>query len=310
MDHVTLLSLSSGQADGVKTGSSGTSTDKSAEPAPRLTAEHLRVPVLRCRDALRQAGAQVSTETAHSDQEIDAALDGPGRVIVAVETVGQLRAVLRRLVRRYAPAPSSRPTDLPADRTLPDLPPIGVLPLAGLGAWLGVPTDPAVTAAAVLGGRTQRLDLLRNDAGSVTLDGVLLGGADTQGRAVRYGARVEVDDVVLTNGRDPLLAITVANADGYAAFDGLPLVIAPSARDGVLDVAIALPVQRRRLLGRRFGRPGAEGEVEVEVRRARGRAVSVTPAVEVPFLDDGVAGRLARKRTWWMERASWAVYVP
>ena len=40
------------------------------------------------------------------------------------------------------------------------------------------------------------------------------------------------------------------------------------------------------------------------MRRARGRAVAVTPRDdELPFLDDGVAGTLTRKRSWWMEPA-------
>jgi hypothetical protein len=45
------------------------------------------------------------------------------------------------------------------------------------------------------------------------------------------------------------------------------------------------------------------------VRRARGRAVAVTPQeTEVPFLDDGVGGTLTRKRSWWIEPGAWAVY--
>src|SRR6185312_16334075 len=63
-----------------------------------------RVPVLACRDALRAAGAQASLVTAGSDAEIDAALAGDGaRLIVAAAADGQVRAVVRRLVRRHAP---------------------------------------------------------------------------------------------------------------------------------------------------------------------------------------------------------------
>jgi hypothetical protein len=48
----------------------------------------------------------------------------------------------------------------------------------------------------------------------------------------------------------------------------------------------------------------------VEVRRARGRAVSVLPRDgELQFLDDGVAGVLTRKRSWWIEPGAWAVYA-
>jgi hypothetical protein len=254
-----------------------------------------RTPVLACQDALRAAGAEVDLVTAAADTEIDAVLDGR-RLIVATAADGQVRAVVRRLVRRYAPAASQRPPDLAADRTVPDLPPVGLLPLDPTGpdlvSRLGLPRAPQDVAAAVLGGRVRRLDLLRNDGGSLTLDGARLGGDGTP-----FSAAVNVDDTVLSDGRERLLAAVVANADGCAALDGLPLLVHPEPADGVLDVAVALAVRRR-------------GRVEVEVRRASGRAVAVTPRAAVPFVDDGVAGSLAHKRTWWMERAAWGVYAP
>ncbi|GAA2330774.1 diacylglycerol/lipid kinase family protein [Dactylosporangium salmoneum] len=267
-----------------------------------------RTPILACRDALRAADAEVSTVVAHDDKEIDAALRGlpEARLVVASAADGQLRAVMRRLVRMYAPAPSKRPEGLPADRTIPDLPPIGILPLGpdatDLATRLGLPRDPAEVAAAVLGGKARRLDLLRNDGGSVTLDGALLGGTDASGTAGTYLARIEVDDAVLADGTEPVLVSVVANAARYATVDGLPLVTAPVMDDGVLDVAVAVPVASRSL----FRRP----RMEIQVRRAHGRAVAIAPRADVPFIDDGVEGTLSRKRSWWMERAAWAVYVP
>jgi hypothetical protein len=284
------------------------------------------VPVLACADALTAAGARVEMITTNSDADIDevlARLDGPPRpdglswpdpdsktrLIVASAADGQLRAVVRRLVRRYAPPPRLRPADLPATRTLPDLPPLGVLPLdpartgtvSDLAARLGLPREPAAVAAAVLAGRVRRLDLLRTDAGSVTLDGALFGGADEEGRAVRWPAQVEVDDAILTDGSDPLLACVVANADGYTEVDGLPLLDRADPADGVVEVAVAVPVVERSLL--------RKPRVRVEVRRARGRAVSVTPRESVAYLDDGVAGHLDRRRSWWVEPGAWAVYA-
>ncbi|GIJ51527.1 hypothetical protein Val02_84130 [Virgisporangium aliadipatigenens] len=262
-----------------------------------------RTPVLSCRDALRAAGCEVELVTARSDAEIDAALaDGEARTVVAAVSDGQVRAVVRRLMRKHSPAPSKRPDDLPADRTVPDLPAVGILPVAieppDLASRLGLPRAPEEVAAAVAGGFVRRVDLLRNDGGSLTLDGSLLGGADEAGRAVPFHASINVDDAVLTDGREALLAAVVANADGYATFDGLPLVVEPSPFDGKLNVAVALAVKTRK-------------RVEVEVRRASGRAVAVTPRSEgLPFLDDGVAGTLNRKRTWWMERAAWGVFAP
>jgi len=250
-----------------------------------------RVPVLACRDAFVAAGARVDTAVARSDEEIDAVVQGPGRLVVAAASDAELRAVVRRMIRRNAPQPARRPDDLPADRTVPDLPPIGVLDMgAPLVGALDLPREPEAVAKAVLAGQVRRFDLLRNDGGSVTLDGALVGGEEP------FTARVEVDDAVLSDGGELLITAAVANANRSA---GLTPRADPA--DGVLDVAVALAVPVRGRWGRR--RPG------VEVRRARGRAVAVIPRDAVPFVDDGVAGTLTRKRTWWMERAAWAVYT-
>ncbi|MGA8113501.1 MAG: hypothetical protein WCA46_07570 [Actinocatenispora sp.] len=273
----------------------------------------VRVPVLTCRDALRAGGASVRIVEANSDGEIDQVIedslvDSDGRLVVVGNTDGEPRAVVRRMLRRFAPPPSRRPDDLPAGRTVPDLPPIGILCLDPGGnddlvARLDLPRDPAEVAAAVLAGRSTRFDLLRTDSGSVTLHGALLGGADDAGRPVPWQAVVNVDDAVLSDGSDPLLACAVVNASGagYADVDGLPLVTRAEPGDGELDVAVAvLGFAGRRWLGTRRPR--------IEVRRARGRAVAVTPTGEVPFTDDGTTGTLTRKRTWWMEHGAWAVY--
>jgi hypothetical protein len=284
----------------------------------------VRVPVRACADALVAGGARVATVTATSDEQIDAVLarlDAPPgvdgldrpdpaattRLVVACGADSQLRAVVRRMVRRWAPPPSRRPDDLPAGRTVPDLPPLAILPLDPAGAppapdlagqW-GLPRRPDAVAAAVLGNRVRRLDLLRTDAGSVTLDGTLLGTSDDAGRAVPWRGTVEVDDAVLSAGDEPLLTAVVANAAGYATWDGLPLVTEVDPADAALQVAVAVPVTGR---WRR--------RVRVEVRRARGRAVTVAPDdAGVALLDDGVAGELTRRRSWWVEPGAWAVYT-
>jgi hypothetical protein len=283
-----------------------------------------RVPVLACADALRTAGARVETVVATSDAEIDEVVqrfdggartdgliwpdsDSKLRLVVATAADGQLRAVVRRMVRRYAPPPSRRPADLADDRTVPDLPPLAVLPLdsdgtTDLAGQLGLPRSPAAVASAVLNGSVRRLDLLRNDGGSVTVDGALVGGADENGRAVPWHGRVEVDNAVLSDGTDPILACAIGNAAGYAEFDGLPLLTDGDPTDGQVEVAVAVPAAVKR----RF----RTTRVRVEVRRARGRAVSVLPRDgDLPFLDDGVAGSMNRKRSWWTEAGAWAVYA-
>jgi hypothetical protein len=305
MREVVLLSLS----DGASCACGGGSAAGAGPGGGCGVAARPRTQVLTCADVLSAEGASVALATACSDAEIDevlAALDGPPRpdglpwpavdgprLVVATAADGQLRAVLRRMVRRYAPPPSRRPADLPATRTVPDLPPLGVLPL-GRPAGFGLPGDPAQVAKAVLHGTVDRLDLLRNDAGSVTLHGALIGGR------LPWAGRIEVDDTVLATPDEQLVACAIANDDGYAEVDGLPMAVGADPADGVLNVAVAVPVTHRSGLGRR--------QVRVEVRRARGRAVSVTPTGEVDFTDDGVPGTLGRKRSWWTERAAWSVY--
>lgn len=332
MYDVVLLTLASGEDGTTGCGAGGAccsagTTD--AAPGPADCADTPRVPVLNCADALTAAGARVETVTARSDAEIDevlSRLDGPARpdglswpdpdsktrLIVATASDGQLRAVVRRLVRRYSPPPSRRPADLAGDRTLPDLPPIGVLPLEptrptsaerphDLAGQLGLPRRPEAVAAAVLDGRVRRLDLLRNDGGSVTLDGALLGAANEAGQPLAWRGRVEVDDTVLSTGDEPIFACAVGNAGGYAELAGVQLLSAPDPADGRVEVAVAVPVVTRSRWGRRT--------VRLEVRRARGRAAAVNPRdPEIPFLDDGVTATLTRKRSWWIEPGAWAVY--
>jgi hypothetical protein len=335
MYDVVLLTLGPGRDGSAGCGGGDACCGSAADNGGDTCADTPRVPVLTCSDALTARGARVEMVTAHSDAEIDEVLarfDAPPRpdgltwpdgesktrLIVATASDGQLRAVMRRLVRRYAPPPSRRPADLAPNRTVPDLPPIGLLPLdparpterdrAGgpvtpgdLAGQLGLPRDPAEVAAALLDGPVRRLDLLRTDAGSVTLDGALVGGSDEQGRALPWRGRVEVDDAILSNGDDPLLACAIGNANGYARFATLPLLTGADPSNGTIEVAVAVPVLARTRWGRK--------RVRIEVRRARGRAVAVTPRDgDVPYLDDGISGELGRKRSWWIEPGAWAVY--
>ncbi len=269
-----------------------------------------RVPVLACADALRAGGAEVQLVTACSDAEIDVAVKtvqaGDCRLVIAASTDAEIQAVLRRLVRRYAPPPSKRPAELPPNRTVFDLPAVGVLALAPatpeLIGLLGLAGDPASVAAGVLAGEHRRFDLLRNDGGSVTLGGALVAGRDDGGHASTWRGRVECDDAVLTNGDEAILACAIRNV-GPSTLEGLPLVTAADPTDGQVEVAIAVPVLRRRLL--------REASVRIEVRRARGRGASVTPRDgEVAYVDDGVVGTLNRKRSWWVEPGAWATYLP
>jgi hypothetical protein len=209
------------------------------------------------------------------------------------------------MVRALTPAPSRRPDDLPPNRTVFDLPPLAVLPLAPavppLCTALGLPTAPADVAMATLGGHVRRWDLMRTEGGSVTLRGVLFGGFDgTTPAPLR--ARVEVDDTLLSDGSETLLAAAVCNA-GSSEVDGLPLVANASSEDGLVEVAVAVPVLRRHLQ--------RSADARIEVRRARGRAMSITPHQDsIRSEDDGVVGPVTRKRSWWTEPGAWATYTP
>lgn len=267
-----------------------------------------RVPVLACAAALSDAGAVPEPLTACDDAAIDSALKpvlaGEARLVVAAADDAQLRAVVRRMVRILAPPPSKRPAELPEGRTVFDLPPLGVLPLTPgipeLVPALGLPTDAGAVAQAVLGETVRRFDLLRNDGGSVTLHGTLIGGVTAEGRPGSWRGRIEVDDAILSGGEDPILACSIRNI-GASDVDGLPLVTAARPDDGRVDVAVAVPVLKRRLI--------RTASVHVEVRRASGRAVSVSPRDSVYLVDDGVTAQLGRKRAWWIERGAWAVYT-
>lgn len=256
-----------------------------------------RTPVLACVDALKAAGAEVALAEAGEDAEIDAVLTGGSRIVVAADTDAQVRAVVRRATRRLAPAPSARPDGLPDDRTLPDLPPLAVLPLAQtppLVTALGLPGTPERVAAAVVAGTVKRSDLLRNDAGGVTVHGVRIGGGDRPWRG-----KIALDDTILSAGEESLVTCVVGNAGGYGTVEGLPLC-EPDPYDGRLNVAVAVPYTHRGFIKRR---------TRIEVRRAEGRAVAITPVEPVPYVEDGVVGELRRKRTWWMERAAAGWYA-
>lgn len=248
-----------------------------------------RTQVLHLVDELKRLGAEVRTAEASTPREVDPVVeDADARIVLAADTDEQINAVVARMVRRLAPPPSERPDGLPSGRTVPDLPPLAVLPLGtvpGLVERFDLPVKPVDVARAAVEGTVLRTDMMRHDGGGVCLDGARLGGGDRPWRGV-----VNLDDAVLTDGSEQILACVVANADGYAAADDMVLA-EPDPGDGRIDVAVAIPM----LVGR-FRR-----KVRIEVRRARGRAVAVHPNDGVTFVSDGLVDELKRKRTWWVE---------
>jgi hypothetical protein len=186
-----------------------------------------------------------------------------------------------------------------------DLPTMGILALTpaapALVTRLALPGDPSGVAAALLARRERRFDLLRTDSGGVTLGGAMLGGLSDDRQPAAWQGRVEVDDVVLTDGVEPVLACAIGNV-GSSDVDGLPLLADADPTDGRVEVAVAVPVMKRRLL--------REATIHYEVRRASGRAASILPhGTDVRYVDDGVIGTLGRKRSWWTEAGAWGAYV-
>ena len=95
--------------------------------------------------------------------------------------------------------------------------------------------------------------------------------------------------------------VLVDEAGGAVRLSGAQLTRLPSD-DGLIEVAVAIPVLRRRWL--------RDAEARIEIRRARGRAMSITPHVDVVrSVDDGVVGPITRKRSWWTEPGAWATYL-
>lgn len=286
-----------------------------------------RVPVLECADAMRRQHdvERVVVLPADSDADVDAALvrtENPETRLIVAGSDGVLRAVTRRMVRRALSrcdrdAEALRPPGHPIGGGSPalHLPPLGLLPLdcppelPSLATSLGLPTAPSEVSEVTAAGNARRLDLFRNDRGGATLHGILLGTtvADSDrghGRLMAWQAHVAVDDTVLSDGGEPILACAVANADGYTRLGRLPLLHAADPADGTIAVALALAVAG-----------------EVEVRRTRGRAISVqlrpVPAANrrfdattrVDYTDDGVDFTLQHSCTWWVEPAAWALYT-
>ena len=194
-----------------------------------------------------------------------------------------------------SPPPSKRPADLPPNRTVFDLPPLSVLPLApavpALVSALDLPaTRPTwprplwPAAERRLGSAPQRRRL--GDAARVPA------WWGRPGQAAPFRARIEVDDTVLTDGDETVLACAVRNA-GPSDVDGLPLVWTHARTTDWSRSRSPFRSLRRRLI--------RQADVRVEVRRARGRAMSVTPreAISDPLTTGGRT--LTRKRSWWTE---------
>jgi diacylglycerol kinase (ATP) len=261
---------------------------------------------------LAEDGAVEVTETS-SRESLDAALDRlADRRLVLAGGDGSLHQLVKRLWRRGDLANV----------------PIGLLPMGtgnDFARYLGLPLDPAPAARAILTGRPRWFDLIRSDGGGgVVVNAVHVGlGAEAAERAGAFKGRlgklaypvgavaslfgprgwrlhVNVDDTVLADGNRKLLMVAIGN--GSSIGGGAALFPGADAGDGSLEVLVLGPVGS--------AGAGTGGQPFRLVRRARGRAVSVTPSkgVEVGVNVDGDVSTLRGRRSWWVEPAAWSVY--
>ncbi len=269
--------------------------------------------VAAARAVLAGDGAVETVELA-GREVLDAALDRlAARRLVLAGGEGSLHALVQRLWRRGELAGA----------------PIGLLPMGtgnDFARYLDLPLEPAEAARVVLAGRPRRLDLIRSDGGGgIVVNAVHVGkGAEEAERAGSLKGRlgrlayplgalaavfaprgwqlhVNVDDEVLAGGTSRLMMVAIGNGSSIA---GAPVFPDADAGDGLLDVFVLGPGGG--------GAAGTGGQAFRLVRRARGRAVTVScgPGVEVGVNADGKLGTLRGRRSWWVEPAAWSVICP
>lgn len=247
--------------------------------------------------------------------ELDTALDVRGsRRLVLAGGDGSLHLLVQRLRKRGE---------------LADVP-VGLVPLGtgnDFARHLKLPLDPVEAARTIVTGEPRRLDLLRSDGGGgVVVNAVHLGkGAEAAERAggmkdrlgklayplgavaSMFGPRgwrlhVNVDDEVLADGEHRVVMVAIGN--GTSIGGGTQLFPDADASDGALEVLVLGPGGG--------GATGTAGQAFRLIRRARGRAVTVTPApgVTVGVNADGELSDLNRRRSWWVDPSAWSVITP
>lgn len=278
--------------------------------------------------AALRAGADVRVVATADAEELRRAVKGRGdRRLVVVGGDGSVHAAVAAL-------------DAVGDLAAAE--PIGIIPRGtgnDLAQALGLPLDPAESAAVVLGGTPRRLDLLRDDTGGLVVNAVHLGaGARASAEAARFkerlgsaayplgavlaGAtaagwqlRVEVDGRVVElpaddrrlDGSTAVLMVGVCN--GPTIGGATPL--APDARpdDGLLDVVVSTatgPLARAAFAtSLTSGRHVERDDVVV----VRGREVTVAGG-PVELVADGELEEGVERRTWRVEPRAWSVLVP
>ncbi|MCZ2805376.1 diacylglycerol kinase family protein [Modestobacter sp. VKM Ac-2983] len=267
-----------------------------------------------------------------------AATAGPGELLRAVRGRGDRRLV----VIGGDGSVHAAVTALDAVEGLDADAPVGIIPRGtgnDLAQALGLPLDPAESAAVVLTGAPRPLDVVRDDVGGLVVNAVHLGaGARAGAEAARFkdrlgsaayplGAviagvttagwhlRVEVDGrgvVPHAAGSSPdrttgVLMVGVCN--GPTVGGSTPLAPDALVDDGLLDVVVSTatgPLARATFAAAlNTGRHVERDDVLV----VRGREVSVS-GDSVDLVADGELEEGVVCRTWRVEHHAWSVLVP
>jgi len=268
--------------------------------------------------------ADVEVASTDNPGELDSVLHRAGsRSIVVAGGDGSLHAVVSALHRRHELA----------RRTL------GLIPLGtgnDFARTLGIPLDPGEAAAALLGGKPRRMDLILDELGGVVVNHVHAGAsAQASRRGTRWkhrlgpygfgilgypiGAamaavrppfvrlRIEADGEVVSDMDQHILMIAVGN--GASVGGGTELTPAADPADGKLDVMVSLatgPIERLAYAWKL--RTGDHDERSDVITL---RAHQVTVSGEDFFLAaDGEISGPERRRSWHLEEGAYSMIVP
>ncbi len=269
---------------------------------------------------LRDAVGTVDLVGCQDRSELDTVLTRySSRDLVVVGGDGSLHTMLSVLYRR---------DELGARR-------LGLIPLGtgnDFAQSAGIPLDPVEAARVVLTGRTQRTDLIVDDAGHVVVNAVHVGlGAEAAEAALplkrRLGIlaypvgavvtgltrpgqrlRVRVDGRTVARGRRPLLMVGMSNATTIA---GGTAILGPDASvtDGHMDVTVsaATGLWGRITYALRLRR-GTHPD-HPDVQHLRGRTVTISGRA-FRTNADGELSDPVRRRTWRVLPGAWQFRVP
>lgn len=265
------------------------------------------------------AAGDVGLVVSKTPADVDRALEGlHGRTLVVAGGDGTLHHAAQRLDAAGL---------LGATR-------VAVVPLGtgnDLARSLGIPLDPEEAAEVAVNGRPRRLDVLRDEHGSIVVNAVHLGlGAEAAQHAaalkdelgtVAYrvggllaGVRepgwrlaVVLDGQPLTAGHQPVLMVAVAN--GPTIGGGTPLCPPALPDDGLLDVVVVSATGPAARAAFAFALRGGQHLDRDDVSYAQGHEVCVQGEPVRPNADGEVSEALDRYSCR-VDPGAWEVLVP